>query len=99
MPKLSTKASASRLCDSGSEAESAVTATALGPRTRWAAHARYAESVPPEKATMTRPMAERSARSWRCFSSREPGVVRFVKADIRLDRRNRQVPGLSYLVY
>src|ERR1035438_3454467 len=32
---------------------------------------------------MTRPMAERSARSWRCFSSREPEVVRFVKAAIR----------------
>src|ERR1035441_6424422 len=37
MPKRATKASASRLCDSGSEAESAVMATACGPRARLAA--------------------------------------------------------------
>src|ERR1022692_2211452 len=91
MPKAATKASASRLCDSGSEAESAVTATALVPRARWGAHAREAEPGPREKATMTRPMAERSARSWRCFSSREPRVVRFVKAAISLGQARRTV--------
>ena len=40
--------SASRLCDSGNDAESAVIAIAWSPKAWCAAHARYAESAPPE---------------------------------------------------
>src|SRR5207245_9910959 len=49
----------------GSDAESAVTASARSPRTSWAAHARYVESTPPEHATTADPRSCRTPRS-RC---------------------------------
>src|ERR1700676_3709073 len=66
-PHSRANASASRLCDSGIEAESAVIAIASSPRTRYAAQARYAESVPPEYATITRRMDARMENSFSCF--------------------------------
>src|SRR5579871_4100633 len=76
MPKRATNASASRLCDSGSEAESAVIASAPSPSTRCAAHARYAESVPPEKATIARPIGRSASNSLSSFSRKPASLHR-----------------------
>src|ERR1700733_14301864 len=71
-PHSRAKASASFLWDSGMEAESAVTARAFSPSTRCAAHARYAESAPPEYAMMTRRIGFRIENSLSCFAFRIP---------------------------
>src|SRR4051794_7331932 len=92
IPKRFTKSSASRLWDSGSDAESAVTATAFAPSARFAAQARYAESVPPENATSTRSIAARPASSLRSFSSSEPRVVTSTNAAIATSLLDRKRP-------
>src|SRR5580698_4358758 len=57
------------------EAESAVTARAFFPSAWFAAQARYAESVPPENATMARSSFRRLAKSCSCFCSAETTIT------------------------
>src|SRR5579872_4805557 len=100
MPYCATKASRSRLCESGSEAESAVMAIAFAPSSRWAAQARKAESVPPEKAMMTRPSRRRPAKSCSCFSCIRDGLSGSTKAaipPILLDREDFLAVAVSIL--
>ena len=54
------------------EAESAVMASAFSPSTRCAAQARYAESAPPEYATITRRIGFRIENSRSCLAFRIP---------------------------
>src|SRR5216683_6973237 len=69
MPKARTNSSTAARSCAEKLGETAVTESARSPRARCAAQARYAESAPPESATIREPASARRARSESSFCS------------------------------